>query len=113
MRSPWLKWLLVFAVLLVSSGGNAYALADHAAPQAKPCAAHEHHAGADHQSHAATHQDCCCGCFSCPSGLVTPVEPAAPNPVAYDLHLAPAPASPLAERFPSPELDPPRPGTLS
>jgi hypothetical protein len=115
MRSPWLKWLLVFAVLLLSSGGNAHALADHAAPRAKPCAAHDHHAaGADHHKpHAAGHQDCCCSCFSSPSGLVTPVESVAPIPVAYDLHLTPARASPLAERFISPELDPPRPGTPS
>lgn len=115
MRSPWFKWLLVFAVLLVSSGGNAHALADHAAPQAKPCAAHEHHSddSGPHKAHAAGHQECCCSCFSCPSGLVTPVETAAPNPIAYSLHLAPELASPLAERFLSPELDPPRPGTLS
>ena len=109
MRSSWFKWVLIVAVLLVSSGSGAHTLADHAASKAAPCVTHQHHHDADHHlSH-----DCCCTCSSCPADLVTPAEPSAPRSVAYDLRLAPEPASPLASRFPSPELDPPRPGALS
>lgn len=110
MRASWFKWLLVFTVLLMSSGGNAHAHSDHAVAHATPCEAHEHHQGGDHQK---SHQECCCTCLACPSGLVMAIEPAAPNPVAYELDLAPARAAPLASRFLSPELDPPRLSALS
>jgi len=115
VRSFWFKWVMIIALLLVSSGGHAQAVADHARAEATPCAAHDHHHhDSDHsQSHgAAGHQDCCCSC-ACLTDLIMPPEPAAPLQVAYDLHLAPEPASPLASRFLSPELDPPRPSALS
>jgi len=114
VRSVWFKWVMIFALLLVSSGGHAHAVADHARVEATPCAAHEHHHDGDHSKSraAAGHQDCCCAC-ACLADLIAPAEPAAPRLVAYDLHLAPEPASPLASRFLAPELDPPRPGALS
>lgn len=108
MRSSWFKWLLILAVLLVSSGGTAHSFADHAGAQAAPCAAHRHH----HEA-ASSHKECCCSCFACPSGLVAPIEPAAPHLIAYDLHLVPARAMPLASRALSPELDPPRPDAVT
>lgn len=109
MRSSWFTWVLVVAALLISSGSGAHTLADHAAAKASPCATHQHHPDADrHLSH-----ECCCTCSACPADLVTPAEPETPHSIAYGLHLAPAPASPLASRSPSPELDPPRPVALS
>ncbi len=115
VRSFWFKWVLIAALLLGSGGGHAHAVADHAWAEATPCAAHEHHHhDGDHAKSqaAAGHQDCCCSC-ACPTGMITPAEPAAPRPVAYDLHLTPPLAPPLAGRFLSPELDPPRPDALS
>lgn len=108
MRTSWVKWVLIVAALLISSGGKAHDIADHA-----PCAVHEHHHDSDHHHHAAGHQECCCTSGACLSVLVMPAEPDAPYPVAYSLHLAPELASPLASRSPSPELDPPRPSALS
>ena len=111
VRSFCFKWVMIVALLLVSSGGHAHAVADHARTEATPCAAHDHHHDGDH-SKSAGHQDCCCSC-ACLTGLITPAEPTAPRPVAYDLHLTPERVSPLASRFLSPELDPPRPSALS
>jgi hypothetical protein len=111
MRSSWFKWLLILAVLLVSSGGHAHAVADHAVAKAQSCALHQHQ---DHvPSRPDSHPECCCTCLACPAGLVAPAEAAAPHPVAYGVTLAPERASPLASRSLSPELDPPRPGTPS
>jgi len=108
MRLPWLKWMLIAAVLLMSGGSGAHSIADHHA-KAAPCVTHRHHHDGDrHPAH-----ECCCSCPACPADLVLPAEPDAPHSVAYDLRLAPEPASPLASRFSSPELDPPRPGALS
>jgi len=110
MRSSWFKWMLIVAVLLMSGSGGAHTVADHhAASKALPCAVHQHHHDGDHHlSH-----ECCCSCSACPADLVLPAEPDAPHSVAYDLRLTPEPASPLASRFPSPELDPPRPAAVS
>jgi hypothetical protein len=115
VRSFWFKWVMIIALLIVSSGGHAHAVADHAVTEATPCAAHDHHHhDSDHSQSrgAAAHQDCCCSCAYL-TDLITPAEPTAPRPLAYDLRLAPEPAARLASRFLSPELDPPRPSALS
>jgi len=105
--------MLIVAALFVA-GGNAHAFADHAAPQAQPCAEHHHLDSDHHQSHgAAGHQECCCSCFNCPASLITPFEDSPPRPAAYASRLTPDRAAPLANRFLPPELDPPRPSALS
>ena len=113
MRPSWFKWMLIVAALFAASG-NRHSFADHAVSQAQPCATHAHH-DTDHRDsqNAAEHRECCCSCFDCPATLVTPFEESAARPVAYSLHWVPGRASPLANRSPAPELDPPRPGALS
>jgi hypothetical protein len=113
MRLSWLKWIAIVAALFVASG-NAHAFADHAMPKTEQCLVHQHHDGQHRHFHGTVSlEECCCSCASCPAGLMTPLDGLVPHPAPYAADLAPAPASPLANRFLLPELDPPRPIALS
>jgi hypothetical protein len=113
MRSSWVKWLAVVAVIFMASG-NAHASSEHAHFHSVPCA-HHHEADESHaaHNHAADAKECCCRCLGCPSALVEPFADLTPRSVTYEQRWLPARSEVLVDRPLSPELDPPRPGALS
>lgn len=112
MRFPWFKGLLIVAALFIASG-NAHAFAHQAMAKADHCAAVQHHEAGHHPAPGQSgHDECCCSCLNCPSGLIALLDMTSLSSIVYSLDLAPARAVPLTSRVLSPELDPPRPIAL-
>jgi hypothetical protein len=113
-RSLFLRCLVVLLSLALANG-NAHAALHLGAAHSEPCPEeHAHHTGpADHQHQHDKGVACCCDCLGCSSAAyLAPELSNTPAELPARLHYD-APTASLAGRTLLPELDPPRPGTLS